>query len=222
VCLLALALRRSHLTKRLLIIGAGGHGKVAADCAELTKGYSEIGFLDTGFPALKQVGNWQVFGDGDDLSHFVDPDTCFFVAVGDNHARAKLMARLHIAFGKLETLIHPFAVVSQYAEVGEGTLVCANVTINIGAIIGRGCIINTAASVDHDCEIEDYVHLAPGTRLAGNIKVGEGTFVGIGSAIIPDLVLGTQCILGAGSTLLEDLPDHSVAVGTPAKVIQQR
>lgn len=210
------------MTKRLLIIGAGGHGKVAADCAELTKNYNEIGFLDNGFPAVKQVGGWSVIGDSEDVSHYVDADTCFFVAVGDNHARAKLIVRLDAAGGKVETLIHPSAVVSRYAEVGEGTLVCANATINIAAIIGRGCIINTAASVDHDCQIEDYVHLAPGTRLAGNIKVGEGTFVGIGSAIIPDLVLGKKCILGAGSTLLADLPNHCVAVGAPAKVIKQR
>jgi sugar O-acyltransferase (sialic acid O-acetyltransferase NeuD family) len=219
---LALLLRRNHVTKRLLIIGAGGHGKVVADCAELANCYCEIAFLDSGFPTVKQATAWPVIGNSQDFSLFVGPDTCFFVAVGDNDARAKLIARLQAASGKLATLIHPSAVISRYVDVGEGTLVCANATINVASKIGRGCIINTAASVDHDCHLEDHVHLAPGTRLAGNITIGEGTFVGIGSSIIPDIVLGKYCILGAGSALLEDLPNYSVAVGMPAKVIKQR
>lgn len=216
-----LPLRKVNMGKRLLIIGAGGHGKVAADCAEITKRYSDIAFLDSGFPAVKQVGVWSVIGDGKDLSIFTDPETWFFVAIGDNQERARLISQLLTTSDKLATLIHPSAVVSRYAEIGEGTLVCANAIINVAAKIGLGCIINTATSVDHDCQIEDHVHLAPGTRLAGGIKIGEGTFVGIGSAIIPRIVLGKYCIIGAGSTLLEDIPDHSIAVGTPAKVIKQ-
>lgn len=208
------------MTKRLLIIGAGGHGKVAADCAELTNQYSEIAFLDSGFPALKQVGVWSVIGDGKDLSIFAAPDTFFFVAIGDNHARARLMVQLLTISENLATLIHPSAVVSRHVAIAEGTLVCANATINIASKIGRGCIINTAASVDHDCQFEDYVHVCPGTRLAGSIKIGKGTFVGIGCAIIPGIVLGRNCILGAGSTLLSNIPDNSVAVGSPAKVIR--
>lgn len=209
------------MTKRLLIIGAGGHGKVAADCAELRNVYDEIAFLDSGFPNVKQVLSWSVVGDGKDIATFVAAETYFFVAVGDNQARARLITQVLAASGKLATLIHPSSVISSQVKIGEGTLVCANATINISATIGKGCIVNTAASVDHDCVIEDYVHLAPGTRLAGNIKVGEGTFVGIGSSIIPGLELGKHCLLGAGSTLLSDLPSNSVAVGSPAKVIKK-
>lgn len=216
-----LLLRKSHLTKRLLIIGAGGHGKVVADCAEMTNRFSEIAFLDSGFPAVKKVCDWSVIGDGKDLSIHTDPETWFFVAIGDNHARARLISQLLATSGKLVTLIHPSAVISRYVEIGEGTLVCAQVVINVASKIGAGCIINTAASIDHDCQIEDHVHLAPGTRLAGRIRIGEGTFVGIGSAITPGIVLGKHCIIGAGSTLLDDFPDHSVAVGTPAIVIRQ-
>ena len=162
-----------------------------------------------------------MIGDGKDLSIITDPETYFFVAIGDNHARAKLIAKLLANSCNLVTLIHPSAVVSWYVEIGDGTLVCANAIINVASKIGRGCIINTATSVDHDCQIEDHVHLAPGTRLAGSINIGEGTFIGIGSAIIPGIKIGKYCLIGAGSTLLENIPDHSVAVGTPAKVIKK-
>ncbi|MFT6989224.1 MAG: sugar O-acyltransferase (sialic acid O-acetyltransferase NeuD family) [Paraglaciecola sp.] len=208
------------MTKRLIIIGAGGHGKVAADCAEAIGDFSEIVFLDGIYPALKKVEHWPVVGKGDDLSTFADPSSVFFVAIGNNQTRASLMTAINKVAGEIVTLIHPSAMISRYVTIGAGTLVCANVVINIASNIGRGCIINTSSSVDHDCKIDDYVHLAPGTKLAGTINIGEYSFVGIGGVIIPSLTIGKHCILGAGSTLLEDLPDCSVAVGTPAKIIK--
>jgi sugar O-acyltransferase (sialic acid O-acetyltransferase NeuD family) len=209
------------LSKRLLIIGAGGHGKVAADCAECMGEFEHIAFLDGEFPKLKQVAKWSVIGDGKDLATESDVDTTFFVAVGDNRTRQKLLSALFAQSCEVATLIHPSAVISQYAEIAEGTLVCANAVINIDTKIGRGCIINTSVTVDHDCQVEDYVHLAPGTSLAGMIKIGMGSFVGVGGVIIPGKLVGIFCILGAGSTLLNDLEDYSVAVGTPAKVIKK-
>jgi UDP-N-acetylbacillosamine N-acetyltransferase len=208
------------LTKRLVIIGAGGHGKVAADCAEAMGSFSEIVFLDGVYPAVTEVEHWPVLGKGDDLSTFNDSSSVFFVAIGNNQTRASLLTAINRVAGEIATLIHPSAVISPYVTIGEGTLVCANAVINIASNIGRGCIINTSSSVDHDCNIGDYVHLAPGTKLAGAIHIGQYSFVGIGGLIIPGLVIGRHCILGAGSTLLDDLPDGSVAVGSPAKIIK--
>lgn len=203
-----------------MIIGAGGHGKVAADCAEAMERFSEIVFLDGIYPAVTKVEHWPVLGKGDDLSTFSDSSSVFFVAIGNNQTRASLMMAIKKVAGGIVTLIHPTAVISPYVTIGEGTLVCANVVINIASNVGRGCIINTSSSVDHDCKIDDYVHLAPGTKLAGAINIGQYSFVGIGGVIIQGLEIGKHCILGAGSTLLEDLPDSSVAVGTPAKIIK--
>jgi sugar O-acyltransferase (sialic acid O-acetyltransferase NeuD family) len=208
------------LIKRLIIIGAGGHGKVVADCAEATEYFSEIVFLDGLYPEVTKVEHWPVIGKGDDLSLLADANSVFFVAIGNNQTRAKLMTAINNVAGEITTLIHPSAVISPYVTIGAGTLVCANVVINIASNIGQGCIINTSTSVDHDCEIDDFVHLAPGTKLAGTIHIGEYSFVGIGGVIIPSLAIGKHCILGAGSTLLEDLPDYSLAVGSPAKIIK--
>lgn len=208
------------MTRRLVIIGAGGHGKVAADCAEAMGSFSEIVFLDNAYPTLTKVEHWAVLGKGDDLQTFHDPSSVFFVAIGNNQIRASLMAAINKVAGEIVTLIHPSAVISPYVTIGEGTLVCANAVINIAANIGRGCIINTSSSIDHDCNIDDYVHLAPSTKLAGSINIGQYSFVGIGGVIIQGLGIGKHCILGAGSTLLQDLPDGSLAIGTPAKIIK--
>lgn len=209
------------MIKRLVIIGAGGHGKVAADCAEAMGSFSEIVFLDDVYPEVSQVEHWPLLGKGDNLATFVDPSAVFFVAIGNNQTRARLMTAINNVAGEIATLIHPSAVISPYVTIGDGTLVCANTTINISSSIGRGCIINTSSSVDHDCTIYDYVHIGPGTKLAGAIKIGEYSFIGIGATIIQCLTIGKHCTLGAGSTLLQGLPDCSIAVGTPAKTIKR-
>lgn len=208
------------MTKRLVIIGAGGHGKVAADCAEAMESFSEIVFLDGLYPSISKVEHWPVLGKGDDLLKFVDPNSVFFVAIGNNQTRASLMATVNKKGGEIATIIHPCAVLSPNVNIGEGTLVSAGAVINIAATIGRGCIINTSSSVDHDCNIEDYVHVAPGVKLAGAVNIGKYSLVGIGSTVIQCLTIGRYCTLGAGSTLLEDLPEGAVAVGIPAKIIK--
>ncbi|WP_340678199.1 acetyltransferase [Paraglaciecola sp.] len=210
------------MTKHLIILGAGGHGKVAADCASLLGRYLSIRFLDVRYPQLEHTGQWTVVGKGDDLSQYNRDDTEFFVAIGDNLTRQKVTQSLLKQQCQLATLIHPSAVVSQANQVGCGTLICANAVVNIDSKIGRANIINTCASVDHDCLLGDFVHIAPGVRIAGGVTIGESSFIGIGSVIIPSTIVGTCCILGAGSTLLSDLADHSVAVGSPAKVIKQQ
>jgi sugar O-acyltransferase (sialic acid O-acetyltransferase NeuD family) len=210
------------MTKHLIILGAGGHGKVAADCASLLGRYLSIRFLDALYPQLQHTGQWSVVGKGDDLSHYPKADTEFFVAIGYNLTRQKVTLRLLEQQCQLATLIHPSAVVCQPNLLGAVSLICANAVVNIDSKIGMANIINTCASVDHDCLLGDFVHIAPGVRVAGGVTIGDSSFIGIGSVIIQSKIVGTCCILGAGSTLLCDLADHSVAVGSPAKVIKQQ
>jgi UDP-N-acetylbacillosamine N-acetyltransferase len=208
------------LINKLIIIGAGGHGKVAADCAEASRLFGSIVFLDDEFPAMRHVAHWPVIGTPEQALQKTDSDTLFFVAIGDNHTRTRVtldIQRQHLSLAKL---IHPSAVISPHAVIGLGTLVCAHATVNIATTIGQGCIINTASSIDHDCNIGDFVHIAPGSRLAGIVSVGARSFLGIASAVIQGRTIGNNSILGAGSTLLDDLGDSVVAVGSPAKIIK--
>lgn len=209
------------MNKRLVIIGAGGHGAVAADCAEKMGYFVDIVFLDSFYPNKTHLGCWPVIGKPEDATQLSNKNSFFFVAIGDNHAREKVVKQLIKKNLPLVTLLHPSAVVSQYAKVELGVLICANAVINPMAVVGQASIINTSANVEHDCVIGDYAHISVGACLAGNVNVGSGCFIGINSTVIQNLTVGSYSILGASSTLLQNIPNYSIAVGTPAKIIKQ-
>jgi UDP-N-acetylbacillosamine N-acetyltransferase len=209
------------LTRRLLIIGAGGHGKVAADCAEVTGEYDSIAFLDALYPDECLIGDWPILEKPENAFIFNNVDTDFFVAIGNNLIREKVLNELLQDNLNIVSLVHPKSTVSRHTTISHGVLVCANATINPMVKVGAGCIINTAASIDHDCVIGDYAHICVGARLAGNVAVGNKSFVGINSCAIQGVTIGKNCILGAGATLISDLFDNTTAVGTPARVIKQ-
>jgi sugar O-acyltransferase (sialic acid O-acetyltransferase NeuD family) len=104
--------------------------------------------------------------------------------------------------------------------VGEGTVVFHNSVIQAGSVIGKHCIINTAASIDHDCKLEDFVHISPNATLSGNVKVGEGSHIGAGATIIQGITIGKWCTVGAGAVVIKDVPDYATVVGVPARVIK--
>jgi sugar O-acyltransferase (sialic acid O-acetyltransferase NeuD family) len=209
------------VNRRLIILGAGGHGKVAADCAEATGIYDSIVFLDALYPDECLVGDWPILEKPENVSMFNNGNTDFFVAIGNNFVREKVLNELLQDNLHVVSLIHPKSTVSRYALIAHGVMVCASATINPMAKIGVGSIINTAASIDHDCVIGEYAHISVGVRLAGNVVVGSNSFVGINSCAIQGVTIGKNCMLGAGATLISDLPDNTTAVGTPAKVIKQ-
>lgn len=213
--------RSNSLSKQLVILGASGHGQVAADCAEAMGIFDSIVFLDDIYPNKTLAACWPILGKTDCATKFDDPKTSFFVGIGDNSIRQKVMQGLLKDNLQITSLIHPSAVISAHASIEKGVLVCANSTINHLAVVGMGSIINTAASIDHDCLIGNYVHVSVGARLAGAIKVSDKSFLGINSCVIQGLSIGKNCILGAGATLITDLPSNTTAVGTPAKVINK-
>ena len=84
--------------------------------------------------------------------------------------------------------------------------------------VGDHCIVNTGATIDHDCQIDNYVHISPGVNLAGGVRLGEGVFCGIGGKAITGVTVGKWTTIGAGGVIINDLPEYSLAVGVPAKV----
>lgn len=142
------------------------------------------------------------------------------IAIGDNRTRKALLEKVEDAGLPFLVLVHPSAVVSKYARIEKGTVLCGRVFVGPGSYIGKNSIINTAASVDHDCQIEDHVHIGPGANLAGGVMVGEGTMIGTGANVIPGVRIGRYSKVGAGSTVIHDLPDYGTAVGVPARLIK--
>ena len=203
--------------KRLILIGASGHGKVCAEIAELTNRYNEILFLGDN-PLEKKCKGYDVVGSTNDFQQYINEDTEFFVSIGKVEIRKDIQERIGKASGNIATLIHPNAVVSSDVQIGKGTVVMAGVVINTCTIIGKGCIINTASSVDHDCTIGDYCHIAVGAHTCGKVDVGTMTWVGAGATVINNINVTDECVIGAGAVVVEDIKSSGLYVGVPARM----
>lgn len=204
------------MKKKVIIIGAGGHGKVVADII-LRAGDTVLGFLDDDPHLPPAIAGIPLLGTVSDYSKF--PDAVFVIAVGNHTIRQKLVSQLTDVIWY--TAIHPSAVVSPVdTYIGEGTVIMANAVVNPGAVIGRHCIINTSAVVEHDNRLGDFIHLSVGAKLGGSVTVGNNTFIGIGSSVINNITVACDSIIGAGSVVLRDLSVPGTYVGIPAKRIK--
>ena len=203
---------------RLVIIGAGGHGKVVADIAIKMNQWRNFYFLDDN-RALKHVLGYNVLGRISDYREFINNDTDIFVAIGDNRLREVIQDNLEKAGASIPTLIHPNAVLGIDVEVDSGTVVMAGAVINCCTKIGKGCIINTGATVDHDNVIDDYVHISPGVNIGGKVHIGKGTWLGIGSKVINNIGITGGCVIGAGTVVIRYITEQGTYVGVPARKI---
>lgn len=199
----------------ILILGAGGHGKVVADIL-LLQGLSVIGFLDDN-PALwkTKVLGLPVLGKIETYHDY--PSDGLIFGIGNNQLRQKIIQQFGIEANRWITAVHPRAIVAASVHIGCGTVIAAGGVINPDTIIGKHAIINTAATVDHDCTIGDYAHIAPGTHLAGGTAIGIGALMGVGSVTIPCRSVGDWAVVGAGSTVIHNIPANVMAKGTPAR-----
>lgn len=196
--------------KKLVIIGASGHGKVVADIA-IKNGYNEIIFLDDD-ESIYECGGYPIVGKSSEAGT-IDAD----VIIGIGNAGVRKRIQESIPDEKMATLIHPDAVVADDVVIGAGTVVMAGAVINPGARIGKGCIINTCSSVDHDCEVGDYVHIAVGSHLCGTVFVGSGTWIGAGTIVSNNVSICPNCMIGAGAVVIKEIKESGTYVGVPAK-----
>lgn len=203
------------MNKKLIIIGASGHGKVVADIAESLKIYEKICFLDDA-PEKKECMGYLVMGKSCEWQRFLN-DSDFAVAIGNAAIRKKISSELLSKKAVLPTLIHPGAYIGRNVQIGAGTVVMAGAIVNADSMIGKGCIINTSSSVDHECLIGDYVHIAVGAHLAGNVKVGNSTWIGAGATVSNNINICENCMIGAGAVVIKDIKNIGTYVGVPAK-----
>jgi len=196
---------------KLTIIGASGHGKVVADIAKLD-GYESIEFLDDD-PSVTSCAGYPVAGRTEEVAG-IDNDV--FVAIGNTGIRQRFTERYH---GKeMPVLAHPSAVIAKNIRIGAGTVIMAGAVINPCAVIGKGVILNTCSSVDHDCKVHDYVHIAVGAHLCGNVEIGARTWIGAGSTILNNVKICSDCIIGAGAVVIKDIEKPGTYIGIPARI----
>lgn len=196
----------------VILYGASGHCKVIIDILECSH-VSIKNIVDDNPKSTIILGKSVVHSS----EILLQPTDNVILSIGNNKVRKKLSNQFKVNFVKA---IHPSAVVSKHTSIGEGTVVMAGAIINPDTTIGKHCIINSAAVVEHDCIIEDFVHISPNASLAGGVEVGEGSQIGIGATVIQGIKIGKWSVIGAGAVIINDVPDNSVVVGNPGKVIK--
>ncbi len=204
---------------KLLIIGAGGHGRVIADCAAATMQFSEIAFLDDCHPQRDVNLAWPIIDKSSSWKCYKE-EYDFALAIGNNQARLALYNALNEANARLPNLIHPSAIVSNYVKLGTGNVIFANSVVNPGVKIKNACIVNTGATVDHDCSLDNAVHISPGAKLSGTVAVGECSWFGVGSCSVQSIDIAPNTQVGAGAAVTKNTQANGLYVGIPAKRIK--
>ena len=206
------------MKNKLLIIGASGHGRVVADIAQKMNSWKQIAFLDDDENIEYSMGI-PIIGKTQESHKFI-LDYDIFVAIGNNQIREKIHNYLKEVRANIPILIHPNATVGDQVKLGDGTVVMAGAVINCCSKIGEGCIVNTGATLDHDNVIEDYVHISPGAHLAGTVRVGKSSWLGIGSMVSNNINITSNCVIGAGAAVIRDISEAGTYIGVPAKKVK--
>jgi len=204
--------------KKVVIFGAGGHGKVVLDILLKSK-IKVLGFLDDDSKKIgKKVLGYKVLGDWS----YLDKNKSVFLAlgIGNNIVREKVFKKTKSLEIGIATVVHPQAIIAKGVKIGEGVVVMPGAVIGPDTILEDGVVVNTSASVDHDCHLERFCQIWPGAHLAGSVDIGEFSYVGTGASVIQNIHIGKKVMVGAGAAVIRDIPDFVTCVGVPAKIIK--
>ena len=209
----------------VVIIGVGGLGRECSQWLEDINAerptFRVVGFLDDDPRTHGQVlHDLEVLGDADWLASH--SSVAAIVGIGNSAAKRRMVERVHRHVASFPVLRHPDAVIGRNVDIGEGTIICPGVIATTDIRIGRFVTLNFDLTIGHDCNVGDYVTLAPGVHLSGYSKIGEGADLGAGTVTIPGVEIGAWTIVGAGAAVTKPLPAHCTAVGVPARVIKTR
>ena len=209
-----------HGSRKMVIIGAGGHAGVIVDLIEAAADKSRPGdilFLDDNIPAGAMAYGYRVEGRISACTGY-PAGTEFIIGIGGNAVRRKIAAQYDLNY---ITLVHPGAVIAGNVSLGKGTVVMAGAVVGRGTRVGEHCIINTGATVDHGCVLGDFVHISPGAHLGGEVRVGDGSWLGIGSCVRQGISVCGNTMAGAGSVIVKEIKQAGTYFGVPAERQEQ-
>ena len=207
------------MNNRLVLVGASGHGKVCAEIAELSEKYREIFFLDDN-SFVKKCGAYVVKGPSTDFNQYINEHTEFFVSIGNHEHRQRIQEKIDNAGGIITTLIHPNSIISKDSTIGNGSVVMAGAIINPGTKIGKGVIINTQSSVDHDCLVGNWCHVAVGAHVCGTVVIGNKCWIGAGVVVKNDVAICDEVEIGVGAAVVHSIDEAGTYIGVPVKRIK--
>lgn len=201
------------MRKSFSIIGYSGHSYVCIEAATLN-GYRVEGYYDIEEKRHNPF-NLKYLGKED----LINNSKTLFITIGNNQTRSDIYNKLSESNNLNVRILHPSSIISTTATIKDQVIVCAASTINSFVCIGKGCIINTGAIIDHECNIGDFTHIAPSATLLGNVTVGKRCLIGANAVLKQNITVGDFSVVGAGAVVLDDVPPSTIYVGNPAKKI---
>lgn len=212
--------------KPVLLFGSSGHASVVSGIVETLGACRIVGIIDSFAQPGSSCLGYPVLGPESDLPRIAQSTSAeaIIVAVGDNHLRVRLVQAVQSILPgfPFATAIHPAASIARGVSIGPGTVIMAGAVVNANASIGSHCILNTLSSLDHDSRMDDFSSLGPGAHTGGNCKLHTGSVLAQGANLIHGRSIGEHSVVGAGSTVLRDIPECCTAYGTPARVARSR
>lgn len=212
------------MNKPVIILGGGGHARVLIE-ALIMQGVNFIGITELKtVPENESIYGIPVIGDDSAVLKYPADEMRLVNGIGStgrNKKRIQLFERFKEKGYSFYSVFHPSAVISPNAILEEGVQVMAGAVIQAGCKVGRNSIINTRASLDHDCVIGDHVHIAPGATVSGNVRIGTGSHIGAGAVLIQGVAVGENSVVGVGAVVIEDVPSSVMALGVPARVVKK-
>lgn len=202
------------LPNSIVVIGAGGHAKVVIATVRAAGGDVVAAYDDDQSRWGQQILGVPIKGpiSGEGIG-----SAPAIIAIGDNRARQSLAARLNAQWVSVS---HPNATMHPSVSLGAGTVVFAGAVIQPDTTVGAHSILNTAASVDHDCIVGDFVHIGPGVTLCGGVTLDEGVLLGVGAKVAPHVEISPWSTAGAGAVCVVDVPGSTTVVGVPARPVE--
>ena len=206
--------------KKVVIIGAGGFGRevieIFKDQNRLQKQWEILGFIDENSALSgKIINNFSVLGGLDWFEN--NRDVGCVIAIGDPKTKKRIADFLEKKDVLFYNAIHPSVIISEFVNLGNDVIICAGSILTVNILIKNHVILNLNNTVGHDSVIEDYCSIMPGVSINGENHIGNGVYIGTGATFIQKVQVGEWSIIGAGAVVIEDIPDHVVAVGIPAK-----
>ena len=212
--------------KELILIGGGGHCKMIISQLKKINRFEIIGIIDKYKPIGSRVLDVEIIGKDEDLKSLYERGIRYALitlgSVKDNLKRQSLFDLAKKLGYEFPILIGPGTLIDKDVKIDAGTVILPGSIINVGSTIGKNCILNSGSIIEHDCQIGNHCHIAPGAHLSGGVEIGDLSFVGIGSTIIQGIKIGKNVTIGAGSVVIRDIPENTIVVGNPAKIIKHK
>jgi len=213
--------------KEMIFWGATGQAKVLRECMK-DSGLKLVALFDNNESLASPFADTPLFFGKKGIENWLErkqpkEPVGFLVAIGGFKGKDRVVIQEYLISRGLAPLVakHSTAFVADNVEIGAGSQILAHASVCVEAVIGRSCIINTSASVDHECNLHDGVHIGPGAHLAGCVEVERYASIGTGAVILPRIKIGEGSIVGAGAVVVKNVPPYSVVVGNPAQVLKE-